>query len=72
MQVNILTCSIVMLQLYQELLQRSQKRSSNILKMKDLSSVLGSLSDTVIPLPGALAKSDKQPITLQVRQTSIS
>lgn len=34
--------------------------------MKDLSGVLSSLSDTVIPLPGVIAKSDKQPITLQV------
>lgn len=36
-----------------------------MLKMKDLSSVLSSLTDTYIPLPGAVAKGDKQPITLQ-------
>ena len=33
--------------------------------MKDLSGVLASLTDTYIPLPGVVAKSDKQPITLQ-------
>jgi len=33
--------------------------------MKDLSSVLASFTNTCIPLPGAVAKSDRQPITLQ-------
>ncbi|XP_067939464.1 serine/threonine-protein kinase SMG1-like [Watersipora subatra] len=52
-------------QLHVSLQQRSQKRSSHVLKIKELSGVLASLTDTYIPLPGAVAKGDKQPITLQ-------
>jgi len=48
----------VFFQLQSILQQRSQKRSSHMLKMKEISSMLGSLENAVIPLPGNQQLSD--------------
>lgn len=42
-----------------------------MLKMKDVSGALSTLSDTWIPLPGILARGDTQPVTLRAVLSSI-
>lgn len=42
-----------------------------MLKMKEVSGSLASLSDTWIPLPGILARGDSQPVTLKAVLSSI-